>query len=85
MATASGYVSVLVIALYINGDVVGALYRHPDLLWFNFVLLLFWISRMILVTHRGQMHEDPLVFAATDRTSQLIMLACVITTISAIV
>ena len=45
MATASGYVSVLVIALYINGDVVGALYRHPDLLWFNFVLLLFWISR----------------------------------------
>jgi 4-hydroxybenzoate polyprenyltransferase len=85
MATASGYVSVLVLALYINGDVVGALYRHPDRLWFNFVLLLFWISRMILVTHRGQMHEDPLVFAATDRTSQLIMLACVITTISAIV
>jgi 4-hydroxybenzoate polyprenyltransferase len=84
MATASGYISVLVLALYIHGDIADALYRHPDRLWFNCVLLLFWISRMILVTHRGQMHEDPLVFAATDRSSQLILLACVIITISAI-
>jgi 4-hydroxybenzoate polyprenyltransferase len=45
MATASAYVSVLVLALYINGDAVGALYRHPDRLWLNCVLLLFWISR----------------------------------------
>jgi 4-hydroxybenzoate polyprenyltransferase len=84
MATASGYVSVLVLALYINGDVVGALYGNPDRLWLNCVLLLFWISRMILITHRGQMHDDPLVFAATDRTSQLIMLACGVITLSAI-
>ena len=39
---------------------------------------------MILVTHRGQMHDDPLVFAATDRSSQLIMLACIVITLSAI-
>jgi 4-hydroxybenzoate polyprenyltransferase len=84
MATASGYVSVLVLALYINGDAVGVLYRHPDRLWLNCVLLLFWISRMILVTHRGQMHDDPLVFAATDRSSQLVMLACVVITLLAI-
>jgi 4-hydroxybenzoate polyprenyltransferase len=84
MATASGYVSVLVLALYINGDIVGALYGHPQRLWLNCVLLLFWISRMILITHRGQMHDDPLVFAATDRSSQLIMLACIVITLSAI-
>jgi 4-hydroxybenzoate polyprenyltransferase len=85
MATTSGYISVLVLALYIHGDIVGTLYRHPARLWLNCVLLLFWISRMILVTHRGQMHEDPLVFAATDRSSQLIMLACVVITVSAII
>ena len=85
MATASGYVSVLVLALYINGDIVGALYGHPDRLWLNCILLLFWISRMILVTHRGQMHDDPLVFAATDRSSQLIMLACIVITLLAII
>ena len=85
MATASGYVSVLVLALYINGDIVGTLYGHPDRLWLNCILLLFWISRMILVTHRGQMHDDPLVFAATDRISQLIILACIVITLLAIV
>ena len=84
MATASGYVSVLVLALYINGDAVSALYRHPDRLWLNCVLLLFWVSRMIMVTHRGRMHDDPLVFASTDRISQLVLLSGTIVTISAI-
>ena len=84
MATASGYVSVLVLALYINGDAVSALYRHPDRLWLNCVLLLFWISRVIMITHRGAMHDDPLVFAATDRLSQLVLLTCAIVTFSAI-
>jgi 4-hydroxybenzoate polyprenyltransferase len=85
MATASGYLSVLVLALYINGDAVGALYGHPDRLWLNCVLLLFWVSRMIMVTHRGQMHDDPLIFAAADRISQLIVLGCAIVTLSAII
>ena len=85
MATASGYVSVLVLALYINGDVVGAFYRHPDRLWLNCILLLFWVSRMIIVTHRGQMHDDPLVFAATDRISQLVFLGWVVIALSAII
>ena len=84
MATASGYVSVLVLALYINGDAVSTLYRHPDLLWFNCVLLLFWMSRVIMVTHRGRMHDDPLVFAATDRISQLVVTIGGVVTISAI-
>jgi 4-hydroxybenzoate polyprenyltransferase len=84
MATASGYVSVLVLALYINGDAGGVLYRHPDRLWLNCVLLLFWVSRMIMVTHRGRMHDDPLVFAATDRISQLVVLSGAIITLSAI-
>ncbi|MEY3553297.1 MAG: hypothetical protein RL735_1645, partial [Pseudomonadota bacterium] len=30
----------------------------------------YWISHMVMVTHRGQMHDDPLVFAIRDRISQ---------------
>jgi 4-hydroxybenzoate polyprenyltransferase len=85
MAIASGYVSVLVLALYINGDLAGTLYRHPDRLWLNCILLLLWVSRMVMVTHRGRMRDDPLVFAATDRISQLVLLSCIIVTISAII
>jgi 4-hydroxybenzoate polyprenyltransferase len=83
MSMASGYVAVLVLALYINSEAVGQLYRHPDRLWLNCVLLLFWISRMITVAHRGRMHDDPLVFAATDRLTQLVAVSCAIVTFSA--
>ncbi|WP_073631705.1 UbiA family prenyltransferase [Pseudoxanthobacter soli] len=76
MAAAAGYVSVLVLALYFNSDVVVPLYAHPNWLWVICVLLLFWISRVLLLTHRGEMHDDPVVFAATDRISQMTAVAC---------
>jgi len=69
MAISSGMVSILVLALYINDPVTKAHYTSPTLLWGVCVLLLFWISRVILVTHRGKMDDDPLVFAVSDRTS----------------
>jgi len=69
MATASGYLSVLVLALYINNPVVGRLYTVPELLWPICAILLYWISRVLMLTHRGQMHDDPVIFAATDRVS----------------
>jgi len=34
--------------------------------------MLYWISRVWMVTHRGDMHDDPIVFAITDRPSLLI-------------
>lgn len=69
MATASGYVSVLVLALYVNSREVVALYSHPETLWGVCIILLYWISRMVMLTHRGHMHDDPIVFAAKDRNS----------------
>lgn len=71
MAIGSGYVSVLVMALYVNSPSVVALYPNPTALWGICLVLLYWISRMVMVTHRGAMHDDPIVFAARDRTSQL--------------
>jgi 4-hydroxybenzoate polyprenyltransferase len=77
MATASGYVSVLVMALYVNSSSVAQLYAYPTALWGVCLVLLYWISRMVMVTHRGQMHDDPLVYVAKDRTSQFCVLAIV--------
>jgi 4-hydroxybenzoate polyprenyltransferase len=71
MATASGYVAVLVLALYIHNPDVYALYTHPKYLWGVCLVLAYWISRVLLLTSRGQMNEDPVIFATTDRASLL--------------
>ncbi|MCK9541204.1 MAG: UbiA family prenyltransferase [Novosphingobium sp.] len=72
MAIGAGYVSVLVMALYVNSPDVTQLYPRPEFLWGICCVLLFWITRTVMLAHRGQMHDDPLVYAAKDRTS----LAC---------
>ncbi len=72
MGTASGYLCVLVLALYINSPLVESLYRHPQIIWFLCVLLLFWISRVWLITQRGEMNDDPVIFAMKDKISLLI-------------
>jgi 4-hydroxybenzoate polyprenyltransferase len=66
LGTASGYLSVLVFALYITSRDVMALYRTPAALWLGVPLLLYWISRMWLLAHRGAMYEDPVLFAVHD-------------------
>ena len=71
MATSSGFVSVLVLALYLNSPAVSALYSQPMALWGLCLILLFWINRMVMVAHRGGMHDDPIVFAVKDRVSQM--------------
>lgn len=76
MAVASGYVAVLVLALYVHSDEVRVLYDHPDRLWLLCVPLLYWVSRVSLLTHRGGMHDDPVIFAVTDRVSQLVAVIC---------
>ncbi len=70
MAIASGYVSVLVMALYLNSPTVQQLYTTPGPLWGICLVLLYWLSRMPMITHRGRMHDDPIVFAAKDGVSR---------------
>ncbi len=72
MGGASGYLSVLVLALYVSSEQVTALYRTPALLWLICPVLLFWISRMWLMAHRGRLHEDPIVATARDPMSYLL-------------
>ena len=72
MGGASGYLSVLVLALYINSEEVVVLYRNPLLLWLVCPLLLFWTSRMWLLAHRGRIHDDPIVATVRDPVSYVI-------------
>jgi 4-hydroxybenzoate polyprenyltransferase len=65
----SGYLSVMVLALYIQDNATAALYSQPKLIWLACPLLLFWISRTWMLAHRGHMLDDPLVFAFKDRIS----------------
>lgn len=65
----SGYISVLVVALYVNSGVAQSTYTTPEFLWLLCPLLLYWNSRIWLKTSRGQMHEDPVVFTLRDRPS----------------
>lgn len=81
---ASGYLSVLVLALYIDSTASAALYRHPQWLWLMCPLLLYWISRVWIIAHRGAMHDDPVVFAVTDNVSRAVLVLCAIVALLAI-
>ena len=72
MGTASSYMAVLVLALYINDGRTTELYSHHKLIWMACPLLLIWVSRMWMLAHRGVMNEDPLIFALSDRMSLVI-------------
>ena len=74
IAISAGLVSVLVMTLYVNSPSVVELYNHPKALWGVCAVLLYWITRTVLVTHRGKMHDDPVVYAAKDRSSQICLL-----------
>lgn len=76
LGASAGYMAVLVMALYINSPESVELYSHPKALWLVCPILLYWISRIWVVAHRGDMHDDPIVFAATDRVSQIVLALC---------
>jgi 4-hydroxybenzoate polyprenyltransferase len=65
----SGMLSVLVLALFLNGESLGQTYARSAAGWGAAVLLLYWISYMWLTAHRGRMTDDPLVFAVKNRVS----------------
>jgi 4-hydroxybenzoate polyprenyltransferase len=76
---ASGYIAVLVFALYINSPGVKQLYTSTGTLWIVCPLLLYWVSRLWLLVHRRQLPEDPVVFVCRDRVSYLVGIAIAIT------
>ena len=76
--TASAYSAVVVFALYISGQDVVKLYRNPGRLWLITPLMILWLSRVWLLASRGELDEDPVIFAITDTMSLLIGAAVVL-------
>jgi 4-hydroxybenzoate polyprenyltransferase len=73
IGVAAGYCTVVVMAFYINSADSLVLYHHRKPLWLVCPLLLFWISRIWLLTTRGIMPDDPVVFALRDRSSWFVL------------
>lgn len=72
LGTGAAYAAVVVLTLYINDAKINLLYRHAIRLWLAVPVLLLWLSQVWMLTSRGAMHDDPVVFAITDKRSLLI-------------
>ncbi len=70
--TAAAYASVVVFALYINGLESSGFYHHSQRLWLIAPIMILWISRVWLLASRGELDEDPVIFAVTDKVSLLL-------------
>lgn len=72
----SGIVAVLVVALYIHSPEMAQYYTRPMALWFLLPVILTWVSRVWLIAGRGEMSQDPVLFAIRDRWSLLAGALC---------
>lgn len=78
LGAGSGCVAVLVLGVYIASGAAHVFYARHDFLWLLCPLLLYWISHLWLIAHRGEMREDPLVYTVKDQISRIIFAAAAI-------
>jgi 4-hydroxybenzoate polyprenyltransferase len=71
LAAASGFNAVTIFALYVSSPAVVGLYKHPELLWLLCPILMYWLSRIVILAHRRVIDDDPIVFALRDRNSRV--------------
>ena len=81
--TSAAYASVVVLTLYIS-NLDTHLYHHPARLWLLLPVLLLWVSQLWLLASRGELNEDPVVFAITDKRSLLLGVVVVGVVLSAL-
>ncbi len=71
LAAASGFNAITIFALYVSSPTVSQLYRRPELLWLICPILMYWLSRMVILAHRRVVDDDPIVFALRDQNSRI--------------
>lgn len=84
LGMASGYISTLVLALYIDSPDVTAIYHNQQMMWILCPLLMYWIGRIWLVAGRGELNQDPVVFATRDRVSYLVFVLGLLALVAAL-
>jgi len=83
MGVGAALSSVVVFGLFISAPETQARYATPQLLWLVAIGLLYWLGRIWLKTSRGEMHDDPVVYALKDHSSRILGLIMVLVVITA--
>ena len=78
IAVSSGFLSILIIGLYTNSPQVLDLYSNPWTLWVGNGIMLYWLTRIIFVAHRGDINDDPIIYALKDNISRLTLLIVIL-------
>ena len=73
LGVSSGFISTLVVALYVQSKEVMVLYANPKMIWFMIPIILFWVSWVWLKAAREEMYDDPIIFAMKDKTSLIVL------------
>ena len=84
MAAASGMNAVIVFSLYVSSSAVTALYSRPWMLWLLNPLLLYWFGRALMMAHRREMPDDPILYTFKDNASRITVAAMICIMLAAI-
>jgi len=77
MGLAAALSAVVVLGLFIHAPETQARYASPALLWGLVTLMIYWLGRLWIKTARGEMDDDPVLYALKDRASRLVVAAMV--------
>ena len=75
--------AVVVFGLFISAPETQVRYATPHLLWLVAIGLIYWLARLWIKTSRGEMHDDPVIYAIKDKGSRTTVLAMVVTMLAA--
>jgi 4-hydroxybenzoate polyprenyltransferase/phosphoserine phosphatase len=78
LGIATSLCAVVVFGLYVATPATEARYANVEWLWLLAPALLYWFARLWIKTVRGEMHDDPIVFAVRDRASRLVVAGMVL-------
>lgn len=74
LGVGSALCAVVIFGLFITTEETQTRYATPQILWFAAIGLIYWLARLWIKTARGEMHDDPLVFAIKDFGSRVTIL-----------
>lgn len=83
LGVGSALSAVVVFGLFISAAETQSRYATPQGLWLVAVGLIYWLARLWIKTSRGEMHDDPLVFAIRNFGSRVTIFAMITVTIAA--
>lgn len=77
LGVAAGVAAIVVFGLFISAPETKIRYATPDMLWLVAIILIYWIARLWIKTSRGEMHDDPIVYAIKDGASRIAVVVMV--------